>query len=338
MRSAVLGGVERGFGDRDGGAETPDRDRGPLVGVQFRLLAGRDLRQQPVAQAEIGRFEIGGLGRGDRARDRRRQLHPRRGQLQRAPCGVDAAGIFRVGKPRLRRDLPGAEPGRDDQRGLAGGVTQQPGDLLDRQQLVDGRVLVIDGGGKGAGKLLQRLQHRIRRSHVFIGQFGTALCLRLGHRFPELLLQRAHRLEHAFEFRHQRLVLREFQAAEQAERVAHRRHFGVADVAQILLDIGVHRRVGIQQPVGGGAVGAQIVHRLEDVRRGVGDDRDAARRLQAAPGVPGIERKSNHHAEGGDEDDGLQQRGYGQTIQHDAPPGRPAIWGKNRKDLTSRSS
>ena len=54
----------------------------------------------------------------------------------------------------------------------------------------------------------------------------------------------------------------------------------------------------------------------------VGDHRNAARRLQAAPGVPGVERKSNHHAEGGDEDDGLQQRGYGQTIQHDAPPGR----------------
>ncbi len=53
MLSAVLGGVERGFGDRDGGAETSDRDRGPLVGGQFRLLAGRDLRQQPVAQAEI---------------------------------------------------------------------------------------------------------------------------------------------------------------------------------------------------------------------------------------------------------------------------------------------
>jgi hypothetical protein len=68
-------------------------------------------------------------------------------------------------------------------------------------------------------------------------------------------------------------LLGEFQAAEQDERVAHRRHFGVADVAQILLDIGVHRRVGIQQPVGGGAVGAQIVHRLEDVRRGIGDDR-----------------------------------------------------------------
>jgi hypothetical protein len=35
-----------------------------------------------------------------------------------------------------------------------------------------------------------------------------------------------------------------------------------------------------KQPVGRGAVGAQIVHRLEDVRRGVGDHSDAARRLQ----------------------------------------------------------
>ena len=53
MRGVILGGVERGFGDSDGGTETPDRDRGPLVGVQFRLLAGRNLRQQPVAQGEI---------------------------------------------------------------------------------------------------------------------------------------------------------------------------------------------------------------------------------------------------------------------------------------------
>ena len=40
MRGVILGGVEGGFGDGDGGAETPDRDRGPLVGVQFRFLAG----------------------------------------------------------------------------------------------------------------------------------------------------------------------------------------------------------------------------------------------------------------------------------------------------------
>ena len=50
MRGVILGGVERGFGDGDGRAEASDRDRGPLVGGHFRLLAGRDLRQQPVAQ------------------------------------------------------------------------------------------------------------------------------------------------------------------------------------------------------------------------------------------------------------------------------------------------
>jgi hypothetical protein len=77
VRGVILGGVEGCFGHIDGGGEAPDRDRGPLVGIQFRLLVGRNLRQQAVAKAEILRFEIGGLGRGNRTRDRRRQLHPR---------------------------------------------------------------------------------------------------------------------------------------------------------------------------------------------------------------------------------------------------------------------
>ena len=40
MLGVFAGGVERGFGDGDGGAEPSDRDRGPLVRGQFRLLAG----------------------------------------------------------------------------------------------------------------------------------------------------------------------------------------------------------------------------------------------------------------------------------------------------------
>jgi hypothetical protein len=179
---------------------------------------------------------------------------------------------------------------------------------------------VIDGAGQRPGQLFQRLQHGVGGSHVLLGEFRPALCLRLGHGFPELLLQRGHRLEQAVEFGNERLLLRKFQPAEQGECIAHRRHLGVADVTQILLDIGIHRRIGVQQPVGRGAVGAQIVHRLEDVRGGVGDNRNAARRLQAAPGVPGVERKSDHHAKGGDEDDGFQQRGYGQTVQHGCSP------------------
>jgi hypothetical protein len=149
----------------------------------------------------------------------------------------------------------------------------------------------------------------------------------------EFLLQRGHRLEQPIELRHQRRVLGEFDAAEQAERVVHRRHFGIADVAQIFLDVGIHRRIAVQQPVGRRAVRAQVVHRLEHVGGSIGDLRHAARLLQAAPGVPGVERKSNHHAEGGDKDNGLQQRGYGQTIQHDASPKSARIWKENGKDL-----
>ena len=216
MRGVILGGVEGGFGDADGGSETSDRDRCPLVRGQFRLLAGRNLRQQPIAQAEILRLEIAGLGRGHRGGNRRRQLHPRRRQFQRAPGGVDAASVFRIGESRLRRDLAGVEPDRDDQRRFAGGVTQQPCDLLDCEQLVDRCVLVIDSGGNRPGKLVERFEHRGRRVHVLLGQARGARSLRLAHGFPEFLLQRGRRLEQAVELGHQRLLLGEFHSPELA--------------------------------------------------------------------------------------------------------------------------
>src|SRR6478609_9819432 len=68
-------------------------------------------------------------------------------------------------------------------------------------------------------------------------------------------------------------------------------------------------------------------------RLGVRDHEDAARHLQAVPGIPGVDGKSNHDAERGGENDGLQQRGYGQTVQHDAPPKAAAIWGEKGEYL-----
>ena len=246
-------------------------------------------------------------------------------------------GVGERGSPARR--LAGAEPVRDQQRGFARGVTQQPGDLLDREQLVDHGVLMVDVGGERAGQLVERGEQPLRRLHVLLGERRAAReLLGLGHGFPEFLLLRRQRLEQAVEFGDQRRLLRELDLAEQTERIAHRRHFGVAQAAQVFFDLAVQRRGAVQQPVGGGAVGAQIVHRLEHVRRRVGDHRDAAGHLQASPGLPGVERKSNHDAEGGGQDDGFQQRGYGQTIQHDAPPKLPAIWGKNGKYLDSSAA
>jgi len=56
-----------------------------------------------------------------------------------------------VGEAGLGRDAAGVQSGRDDQRGFAAGVAEQPGVLLDRQELVDRGVLVIDGGGTAGG-------------------------------------------------------------------------------------------------------------------------------------------------------------------------------------------
>ena len=180
---------------------------------------------------------------------------------------------------------------------------------------------MVDGGGERPRQCVEHVEQRVHRGHVLLGQFRAALRLRLGHRFPEFLLQRAERLVLTVEFRDQRLLIGEFHGAERHQRIGHRGHFRVADVAQVFFDIRFHRRVGIEQPVGGGAVGAHVVHRLEQVRRGVGDHRNPARDLQAAPGLPGVEREAEHDAGRGDQDDGFQQRGYGQTVQHGAPNG-----------------
>jgi len=113
--------------------------------------------------------------------------------------------------------------------------------------------------------------------------------------------------------------LRKLDRRQQPKRGGHCGHFGIANLAQIFVDIACDRLVGVQKPEGRGLIGAHIMHRLEHVRRGIGDDGDTVRQLQAVPGIPGAERKSDHHAERHDEDDGLQQRGYGETVQHGGP-------------------
>ncbi|MGY4600972.1 hypothetical protein ACVWXL_008718 [Bradyrhizobium sp. GM22.5] len=95
---------------------------------------------------------------------------------------------------------------------------------------------------------------------------------------------------------------------------------GIAQRAQIFLDLAVHRLGRIQEADRGRAVGAQIVHRLEQIGGRVGDLRDAVGGLQAIPGLVGGERERDHHADRRDRDHRLQQRGYGQTIQHRSPP------------------
>src|SRR6266853_5330121 len=71
---------------------------------------------------------------------------------------------------------------------------------------------------------------------------------------------------------------------------------------------------------------------------GNGEHRDAARQLHPPPGIPGVERKSEHDAKSRCQDHCLEQRGYGQAIQHNRPPKIPPIWAKKGKYLDSASA
>ena len=320
-RGMGLGCIEGGLRDLDRAGQASHGDRAPLVRRQFGLLARDQRGQQALAQGKIVRLEIGDLGRRHGAGKHRRQLHSRSRQFERVPCGVGAADEFRIVHANLRRHASGGEPFRNDQRSLAGGVAQQPGGLLDRQQLVDRGVLMVDGGGEGCGQFVEGHKQCRGGVEVFLGQRRATRGLRLADVVPEFLLLSGQGLEQTVQFGHQRLLLGEFNAAEFDQRARHRRHFGVAKTAQIRIDLAVHPGFGIEQPDGGGLIGAQIMHRLEQVRRSVGDHRDAVRRLQSSPGIPGVERESDHDAKGGGQDNCFQQRGYGQTIEHNIPPG-----------------
>ena len=80
---------------------------------------------------------------------------------------------------------------------------------------------------------------------------------------PHFGLQRRQGFEQAIQLRHQRRLFGELDGRKRRQRDGHRRHFGIVDAVKVFLDVGVHRLIGIQQPVGGGSIGAQIVHRLE---------------------------------------------------------------------------
>jgi len=189
---------------------------------------------------------------------------------------------------------------------------------------------VVDLGGEDAGNLVERCEQRRLGVHVFLAQRGAARRLRLGDLLPEFLLLGDDRLEQAIEFRHEDLLLRESDGGKHLERVTHGGHFHVAKPAQIFVHFAIQRLVGVQQPVGRRAVAAKAIHGLEHVGRSVRDDRHPVGQLQALPGVPGSERKAEDNAKRGGQDHCLEQRGYGETVQHGCPPKFPeAISPKN---------
>ena len=83
---------------------------------------------------------------------------PGGGQFQRVPASPRCRRPIWYRSRGFRRDLPAARPFEIDQRASPRGVAKQPGDLLDRQQLVDHGVLMVDGGGKRARELVQRVE------------------------------------------------------------------------------------------------------------------------------------------------------------------------------------
>ncbi len=319
-RGMFLGGVKGGFGDADGGGEASDRDRGPLVRGQLRFLAAGHGVEQAIAQVLILRLEIRGLGRGHGGGKRRRQLHSPGRQFQGFPCDIDAAEQPGIGLAGFRRHLAGGEPGRNQQRCLARGIAQEPGDLLDRQQLVDRRILMVDRGGQDSGQLVERVEQALGRFHVFLRQRLPARSLRLAHFLPEFLLLGGELLEQAVEISGTSVcccgnsIIGSSSSARPMAGISASRM-----PRRYLSMLAVDRRFRVQDPVGAGPIRAQIVHRLEQIRRGIGDQRDAARHLQPTPGFPGVERKSDHHAKRRGQDHGFQKCGYGQTVQHGCP-------------------
>ena len=179
-----------------------------------------------------------------------------------------------------------------------------------------------DAGGKRRRGFVERREQRQRRVQIFLAQRKPARRLRLGDFAPEFRLLGDQEFVQPVKLRDERLLLRELDARKQVQRPRQRRHLVGAQIAQILLRIMVHRLLGGESPVGVGPIGAQIVHRFEQVRRRIRDQRHAIGCLQALPGVPCAERDRDDHAKRSGHDDGLQQRGHGQAIQHEGPQGR----------------
>ena len=162
--------IERALGHGDRGAHALGRHRGPLIRSDVGLWADHDLIHQFVAQRHILRVEIGRLCRGHRTRQIGRQLHPPSWRFQAIPGGFDAADEFGVGLLRFQRQAAGGhQSGRDQIRGFSRGVSQQPGCLLDRKQLVDDGVVVIDGGGEVGRDPLKRCQQRFGDVRIVLG-------------------------------------------------------------------------------------------------------------------------------------------------------------------------
>jgi hypothetical protein len=200
-----------------------------------------------------------------------------------------------IGLTRIGGDVASPKPVRQHQRGFARTVAQQPGNLLDHQQLIDHSIIMVHGGGEPDRDLVHGLEQRPSDFHVFLGKRRAARGLRLVHRIPGFGFQRRHRLNLAVKFRHQCFLIGELNGIENCCCGLHRGHQRIAPVAQIFPDVRLHQRVIIQSAECGRPVAAQIVHRLEKVRRRFRDHRYPARCGEPVPGIPGADTEQRDH-------------------------------------------
>jgi hypothetical protein len=88
--------------------------------------------------------------------------------------------------------------------------------------------------------------------------------------------QREDHLHGTLQLRQQRLAVGKLDSLEQFSRRLERRVLRIADLPQVFLAVGIDRAGRIEVTVRRGAVGAQVMHRLERVARRVGDRQHAA--------------------------------------------------------------
>lgn len=196
---------------------------------------------------------------------------------------VSAAGPFREGELDLGRDLAAVERIADDQRGFTRIDAQQPGHLLDHQQLVDGRILMVDAGGQHGRQLFQNGHQPVLAVEIFLDERRAPRCLRLCDLGPEFSLLRQQRLVQPIEIGDHRLTPGQVDRRQDLDCARQRRHQLAADAADVFLDVLVHLEVRHQLTATGRAVGADVRHRLEHIGGGRRHRDDPVGLLKPAP-------------------------------------------------------
>jgi len=229
------------------------------------------------------------LGRGHGGRERRWNCIPDAVSCNAFQMAIDAADVFRVIEVEFGDSFPVLSPFEtvtDASRPCCAAARR----LLDRQQLVEHRIQVIDAGGKSRGNLVERIEQRkpscvrvflakasLREAFGLVTSPQNSVCWAISSLFSRSSSGTS-------------VAFARIRWPEEFQRAGQRRHLIVAQSAEILLRVGIHRLIRIDGPTGVGPIRAQIVHRLEQVRRRIRDHRHAIGVSGGAPGTPRAEQ------------------------------------------------